>query len=259
MKIDELILEVTRKCNMKCRHCLRGKQEDIDADVSLLPNIFNEIKKINCITFTGGEPSLNSPYILSVLDYCKRYQIHVNEIYIATNGLMNLDLLMDSMEQWLKYCMKNTGYKDREDYLNHHQFRVACSLDEFHDSIDLKSYNFIRSFGYYDDSKEVSYKEYQCLITAGNVLMNGLDENEDYVTGISGEKLLEFEYGKDKSVTTVYVSSNGYVYSGCNFSYEDFDEETWEKNNLREYTLREICKNNFNRINDMEKEWLNTT
>lgn len=35
--IDDLILEVTRRCNMCCLHCLRGEAENLDADIDLIP------------------------------------------------------------------------------------------------------------------------------------------------------------------------------------------------------------------------------
>ncbi len=32
MRVYSLILEVTRRCNMCCAHCLRGDAEDIDME-----------------------------------------------------------------------------------------------------------------------------------------------------------------------------------------------------------------------------------
>lgn len=241
MKIDELILEVTRKCNMVCKHCMRGANENINADESWFPNIFHSIEQIEELTFTGGEPSLNIPYILSTLEYCKKHHIIVKSIYIVTNGLVNQPQLIDAMEKWLIYCMEVTGYTNREEYLKDNFFRIACSLDEFHASINSEKYDYIHSCGYYDDSKECSYKEYQYLIEAGNVISNKLDEDDRYVTCLSGENLNKFVF-KNDTVSLVCVSCNGHVYSGCNFSYADFDESASSLNDVKIYTTREICE-----------------
>lgn len=63
IRIDSLILEVTRRCNMCCPHCLRGDAENMDADIDLIPQIFEGITEVGTLTFSGGEPSLNTKYI----------------------------------------------------------------------------------------------------------------------------------------------------------------------------------------------------
>lgn len=54
--IDSLIVEVTRKCNMECSHCLRGPGEETFLNPDHIEKLFSRIDTIGCITFTGGEP-----------------------------------------------------------------------------------------------------------------------------------------------------------------------------------------------------------
>lgn len=241
MKINEMILEVTRRCNQNCRHCLRGTSENLDADKALFENIFDEIEEIDTIIFTGGEPSLNIKYMYDVLDYCKKACIKIRSIYTVTNGLANQEQLVQVMEAWLDYCITATDSPNREEFLRKYFFRISCSVDEFHKEIDPVWYSFFTRTGYYDDSKEVSYHDYQSLIESGNVILNKLDESEEYVTGISGEDILKFTL-KNGVYDVVYVSTNGHIYSGCNFSYEDYDEYKLTNNDLYLYTLEDICK-----------------
>ena len=91
MIINTLILETTRKCNLVCKHCLRGPSEEKEADMHLFPNIFYKITEVNELIFTGGEPGLNITYMDGVLEYCKLNRIKVNSIYLATNGTVNQD------------------------------------------------------------------------------------------------------------------------------------------------------------------------
>jgi len=60
MNIDNLIIEITRKCNFTCDHCLRGEAQNKDIDHKVIDALLdNNIEYISNITFTGGEPSLN--------------------------------------------------------------------------------------------------------------------------------------------------------------------------------------------------------
>ena len=63
MQVYSLILEVTRRCNMCCAHCLRGEAENIDMQKETIDKVLDLVDKIECVTFSGGEPSLNLPLI----------------------------------------------------------------------------------------------------------------------------------------------------------------------------------------------------
>ncbi len=68
MRVYSLILEVTRRCNMCCAHCLRRDAEDIDMEKETVDEILNMVDEIQSVTFTGGEPSLNLPLIQYFFD-----------------------------------------------------------------------------------------------------------------------------------------------------------------------------------------------
>lgn len=73
MYINNLIIEVTRKCNFSCAHCLRGEAQKREIDFAIIDAILdNDIEYISTVTFTGGEPSLNVPAINYFVDRCKK-------------------------------------------------------------------------------------------------------------------------------------------------------------------------------------------
>ena len=41
MHICNLIIEITRRCNLQCDHCLRGNAESIDLDITTIDTLFN--------------------------------------------------------------------------------------------------------------------------------------------------------------------------------------------------------------------------
>ena len=57
--IQELILEVTRRCNMSCAHCLRGDAQALNMPREIIDKVLDSVESIGSVLFTGGEPSLN--------------------------------------------------------------------------------------------------------------------------------------------------------------------------------------------------------
>ena len=54
-----LCLEITRRCNMACAHCLRGDAQNVDMSHEIIDRALENVLSIGSLTFTGGEPSLN--------------------------------------------------------------------------------------------------------------------------------------------------------------------------------------------------------
>ncbi|KKM62622.1 hypothetical protein LCGC14_1519910, partial [marine sediment metagenome] len=88
MNLNNLILEATRKCNFTCEHCLRGDSQKKDIDIAVIDSLLdnNDINYISCVTFSGGEPSLNIGAIDYFIEKCKSNNIEIGNFYIATNG-----------------------------------------------------------------------------------------------------------------------------------------------------------------------------
>jgi len=53
-----MLIEVTRRCNLKCEHCIRGKAENRDITQDVINRIANECDD-EIVTLTGGEPTLS--------------------------------------------------------------------------------------------------------------------------------------------------------------------------------------------------------
>ena len=56
MNIETLNLEITRRCTLECEHCFRGDSQNSNISEETLKNIFNNVKKIDRLVITGGEP-----------------------------------------------------------------------------------------------------------------------------------------------------------------------------------------------------------
>lgn len=52
--IGALVLEVTRRCNMHCEHCLRGDTQNLDMQKEIVDKLLEQTESIFCVTFSGG-------------------------------------------------------------------------------------------------------------------------------------------------------------------------------------------------------------
>ena len=112
---NSVFIEVTRRCNMCCAHCLRGDAESIDIQEKYIDAFLDSFEKgayISSLTFTGGEISLNIPAIRYTLKAVKERGIAVGSFYMVTNGKAvdkMADLAMASLEWW-NYCDEKDEY-----------------------------------------------------------------------------------------------------------------------------------------------------
>ena len=115
---NNVFIEVTRRCNMCCAHCLRGDAESIDIQEKYIDAFLDNFEKgayISSLTFTGGEISLNIPAIRYTLKAVKERGIAVGSFYMVTNGKAvdkMADLAMESLEWWA-YCDEKDDYIPR--------------------------------------------------------------------------------------------------------------------------------------------------
>lgn len=95
MKVERLYLEVTRKCDLLCEHCLRGERENIDMPLSTIDSIFNGIEEIDFLLLSGGEPLMAYSSIKRIVENIKARNIKVNKTLIITNGtVLNARIIM---------------------------------------------------------------------------------------------------------------------------------------------------------------------
>ena len=66
--IKNLCIEITRRCNMRCTHCMRGDAESVDIPLKHISNLLRHVRHIHHFNITGGEPSLNVRAIRHILE-----------------------------------------------------------------------------------------------------------------------------------------------------------------------------------------------
>jgi organic radical activating enzyme len=214
MFIKDLTIEITRKCNFTCGHCLRGDAQNSDFDIKYLKNFLSvtDVTEIETISFTGGEPFLNPKGIIEVIELLKKNKILIRGYTIVTNGsIFSLETL-DSIAQLHDFCTEN--YKSRVIVSNskwHKEDKNHTGFIEW-DEILLKHKDSIQSLKYgkslADVRMELEDGNYHIIISEGR-----------------GENIAESNPNHTHDIFIfsgmIYINANGKIIeNNCNMSYE---------------------------------------
>lgn len=216
-----VVIEITRRCNMCCAHCLRGDAEAVDIQemyIDAFLDSFSNAGYISSLTFTGGEISLNIPAIRYTLNAVRERNISVGSFYMVTNGKAvdkMADLALASLEWW-NYC------DDKDDY----SCGLCISSDDFHEEISSESASILSGLRYNRDDKVTNFRK-QYLINEGRaktINANQILKREPSVSKLTIEYerncAQRSETGIDITDGELYLNAIGDVVVGCDWSYE---------------------------------------
>ena len=205
------MVEVTRKCNMKCKHCMRGPAENMTMTKEIMTYFLADIKHINMIGFTGGEPTLPSGLkaIKQFIKICKAFKITVDSFFIITNGKVWRDDIPKVTNSLLKFCRKN----------NHSIIEI--SQDQFHDRIPKEREFFFQSMRtvFETELKETNFQvtkraeDIDLIVDQGMATVNQIGTREYSSPTIS-------PFGRNDVLRgIIYLNCVGKVIYGCDWSY----------------------------------------
>ena len=205
--VSDLLLEVTRKCNMHCQHCLRGTAQNLDMSTAIVDEILKSISGIGNIAFTGGEPTLNVPLIQYFVDKIKELKIPVSSFYLVTNGkIESIDLVKTLIDLY--------AISDTTDEMS----TFTLSRDQYHEKVPVpKIYKALKFF-----NEEARLK----FIQNDYVIKEGRARNIGRSIVVQEEWELEsYDEGEISVRNNLYIAANGYVVTCCDFSYKRIDRE----------------------------------
>ena len=206
MYIHNVVIEVTRVCNMVCDHCLRGKAEKRYMPTEYMNQFVEQITSIGNVTFTGGEPGLGTAQIREFLTICRNHNIDVESFYIATNGTVASDEFIRVLMDWYLYC-------DNTDDLS----RVDISNDQYHD-LNQETINRLRGLSFVGNKhSEIHPYQEDWNINEGYWRMHSNTGREITPSPI------ELEVGYTHNTIyegEIYLNCRGNIINGCNLSFE---------------------------------------
>lgn len=201
MNIRSLVVEVTRKCNISCAHCLRGNASNMDMKKEYIDSLLNQVKYISDLTFSGGEPSLNVPIMEYFLEQCKVKKIGIGGFYIATNG-------MKISESFVMFCLKMYSYCDSRE-----SCCVELSNDIYHKKEGKYDINLLQGLSFFGKKFEVDNFNYNGGTSLKSEGRNEGSYNKPRVHKVTLENL--------EDCIDLYLNCKGEIINGCDWSYKN--------------------------------------
>lgn len=211
LQLNEFAIEITRKCNMKCAHCLRGDAQKRDIHKEYITKTLEDVSSIGSLTITGGEPTLNIPAIRFILDELKRLEIPVGYFYMVVNGRKTCQSI-----EFLHLLIEMYMYQDEKDECLP---MIQMSNDKYHShpNEQKESKEFLSMLSFFS-CRDDEYK-----------MSNIIAEGRGYDLG--GFKSLDYskevyvnEYEDTIEVDTmIYLNAKGQICNNCDYSYETQD------------------------------------
>ena len=229
--VNYLAIEVTRRCNMKCNHCLRGDAQNLDISTAVLSGIAKHIHPASVI-FTGGEPSLNVPAIKRYFELAERYDTMPAAFYVATNGATS----KEQMRNLALTLLESYAKMEEQDMCE-----VDVSVDMFHEAFrDNDNAKILSGLSFFGQGKQHSVRDddLNWLLNTGRANKNGIGVRAPEVLRTDMDELVTDYSTEYNSIAfdTLYIAANGNVVDGCDSSYEDIHGEK-EVRELGEYLL----------------------
>lgn len=213
MYVSQLVLEITRRCNMQCLHCLRGNAQRLDMSREVIDAVFRQISSVGSLTLTGGEPGLAIPVIELITECIRIRNVDLQNFWVVTNGktpIPRAKKFAAALERLLWLCSEN----DPE------MSGLSVSGDEWHDWVDIPEVYETLSF-FKTHRHGPQHEKY--VIQEGRARLNGLGGRE-------AQDMAPFDASIQSDghlyiANDLYIAANGNVTSTCDLSYARIDSE----------------------------------
>lgn len=204
--IDELVISITRFCNLECDHCLRGDKQRRRIKDKYINALFQELSsreiRVGCITLTGGEPSLAIDRIHYIADAIWHYRLDVGNWHIATNGTCRTPKFMKALANLTRRVDDPDCCTLRISYDRHHYNQLEKW--EFHEFVE----DFLEDTGL--EINLVFRGASDWLVNMGRAENWGKQEPEEF----------SIEDGGSQVRIQFLMNEKGDLFSACDLSWE---------------------------------------
>ncbi len=152
-----LVIEMTRKCNLNCVHCMRGDAQNVTITREIIDKIIENVDDCMRFQLTGGEPLLALDELEYLIDRIIERNYSADMIDFVTNGTVQDRRVIDILS---RFCRSGKQRKAL----------ISISNDQFHNvKQSEETYNF-----YMDATKDIPEIEIKYNGIIGERKENGL-------------------------------------------------------------------------------------
>lgn len=124
-KYGGLEIEITRRCNKACDHCVNGEPQNITITKEVIDKIFENVNDCDQIAIVGGEPTLELDMLEFLIERIITSDWSTKIIQVTTNGKIKDRRLIDMLK---RFCESKKGRRAL----------VRVSNDMFHDRAEYE-------------------------------------------------------------------------------------------------------------------------
>lgn len=236
--IQNLGLIVTEKCNLKCRHCMRGKCTSKDMSPEVIDEVINQVDAIGNLTICGGEPTLATPTIEKLFASIIEHSTALGCVTVTINGTNYSEELLRLLD-YIDDYLKSKKYKSNA--------LVGISRDPFHLEEIIKlglREQYIENLNRYTENKHfLQYRELnQKLFREGRAT----SLPEDITVPLRPWPIVVSHTNETKKQDEIYeigplvsINVDGIV-TECDASIEN-QQSIYNYGNILEDSIEDIC------------------
>lgn len=248
--VDNIEIVASKKCNLACKHCMRGNSQNETIKKEVFDELFKKIAMFEILNLGGGEISLSPSIINDLTTSLKEHKVVVNNFAFATNATVLTDEFLQELIKLKEYLdsVKNifSLYNREKNIPNIH---ISISIDDFHlEEMIKKGYTLENFFDNIRKYREVFGDEsiYFKALCDFDLIDEGRAKSiQSSTISKTPFKPLSNEFGfvnlKNKIIALLgilSVSTSGEVLPDCNFSFEN--EKVFSIGNIKDCKLSTI-------------------
>ena len=227
-----LTLEITRRCGMKCAHCMRGEPQDVQIDYDAIQTLCKATSNIDHLNLTGGEPSLEPNALRYLLFYLKNYDCRIGAFFCATNAQKYSKEFADILTDLYHYC-------------EHPELcMLTISIDQFHSEADPLALQEYRKLPFYNPINEKGNIPKSNILDEGRANDNGIGMFSMPISPYIYD--VELDICRVKVRDRLYINVFGDVLLDADMSY--LTQESESIGNILSQSLLEIIMANTFKI-----------
>ena len=249
-----LDIELTRRCNMACRHCYNGTAQAVDIPREYMDNLLGQTAEIGQLYIKGGETLLNLPALEYLVDQIIRRKIPVHYFAMVTNGTVQSTAACKAVNRMAEHIVRSrhrNTFQAPDRAGNKNCASVTVSNDHWHTECQNSQYDpdaVVKLFkrhanryvyvNYHEDA-QAERGEIALLRTDQNLGCCGrAAENRPavfhYVFSFPYHRISVLEDNRE-ILCGIQIGANGNIGVAGSYSYEDFDRTA--AGNLVEMTV----------------------
>lgn len=233
ISFKSLCFEITRKCNMKCPHCMRGDAQDLTIFKEVIDKCLDNVAWVYSVILTGGEPFLEPDIIDYLFDGIIRRKIKIYGFSCMTNGSIRNEKIAAAWNRLADYIA--SIYEPTEDAEADRKYlraigQITVSYDKYH-QLDCDPLDTVKWYRQYLNNHCIAlretFKKDDTIHLLGRAAENEEIRNSEAVDYVVCPHKLSLIPDKNIVETTVQIGCSGIVTCGEDSSYKQQDKQNY--------------------------------